>query len=331
MARQGVARLSSKADANGRLTADREDPGGLSAILAAAMHPAVHGMHLEVRRRAVRNLVVNRRRSSIRAQRPLPVPLPVGPHHGESPVCYREAMLRASVIGLVVVALATLAAAADVATVSRGAEVRLEDHLVPGKLVLVDFYADWCGPCRVLTPRLERLAAEHPEELALRKVDIVEWSSPVARQHRIRAVPHLRLYDGDGIMLADGDTGRVLALLEQRLGSPAKGSAAVGGGRSKLIPVAALLAVVAVAAFVLLRRGVPTPAVSSPIAIVAPSGSERPAAGAVWFAMIQGSLEGPFSPEQLADLVQRRVIGRQARVRRRGEAAWRELAEVLEP
>ena len=58
--------------------------------------------------------------------------------------------------------------------------------------------------------------------------------------------------------------------------------------------------------------------------------AERPQ-DAVWFAMIQGSLEGPFSPEQLADLVQRRVISRQARVRRRGETAWRELAEVLEP
>lgn len=239
-------------------------------------------------------------------------------------------MARGVVLGLALAAAVT-AGAADVATVSRGEEVRLDDHLAPGKLVLVDFYADWCGPCRVLTPRLERLAAEHPDELALRKVDIVSWDSPVARQHRIRAVPHLRLYDGDGRLLADGDAGRVLALLEQRLGSPTGGAAIVDGGGSKVVPVAALLLVVAVASFVLLRRVAPSPASSSAAAIVAPAGSERAAAGAVWFAMVQGSLEGPFSPEQLADLVRRRVIGREARVRRRGETGWRELREVLEP
>ncbi len=252
------------------------------------------------------------------------------PGHGRPAVCYRESMLRGALVGFVALLPATLAAAADISTVSRGAEVRLEDHLAPGKLVLVDFYADWCGPCRMLAPRLERLAAAHPDDLALRKVDIVRWDSPVARQHRIRAVPHLRLYDGAGQVLADGDAGRVLAVLEDRLGASAGGTVVGASGRSSWLPLAALLLVAGFAGYVLLRRPGAVPPPPKATATAVGPGAGRGVA-ATWFVMVQGSLEGPFTREQLADLVRRRVIGPGAPIRRRGESGWRELREVLEP
>ena len=53
---------------------------------------------------------------------------------------------------------------------------------VPGKLVLFDFYADWCGPCRQISPHLERLAQSDPD-VVLVKVDIVDWGPPAVMRN----------------------------------------------------------------------------------------------------------------------------------------------------
>jgi thiol-disulfide isomerase/thioredoxin len=78
-----------------------------------------------------------------------------------------------------------------------GAPVHLADLLVPGKVTLVDFYADWCGPCRAISPRLEALANSDPD-VYLRKVDIVNWRTEVARQYELRSIPSIRVYNRDG-------------------------------------------------------------------------------------------------------------------------------------
>lgn len=58
--------------------------------------------------------------------------------------------------------------------------------------VLVDFYADWCGPCRVLAPVLEELARETPDAKIV-KVN-VDDSPNVSYQYRIQAVPTLMVF-----------------------------------------------------------------------------------------------------------------------------------------
>lgn len=60
------------------------------------------------------------------------------------------------------------------------------------KLVLVDFWAPWCGPCRTLTPRLEELAKETPD-LTVVKLNIDEHSE-VAAKMGVRSIPTLALY-----------------------------------------------------------------------------------------------------------------------------------------
>ena len=94
---------------------------------------------------------------------------------------------------------------ADLAIITHGEKVDLEAHLAKGKYTVVDFYASWCPPCRVVGPALERLATAEPARLALRKVDVVDWTMPVVEQYGIEALPHLMLYDAEGKRIAEGD------------------------------------------------------------------------------------------------------------------------------
>jgi len=63
-----------------------------------------------------------------------------------------------------------------------------------GVPVLVDFYADWCGPCRVVAPFLEEMARRHVGRLLVLKVDSDRWPE-LTRQHGVRGIPTLLLFD----------------------------------------------------------------------------------------------------------------------------------------
>ena len=71
----------------------------------------------------------------------------------------------------------------------------LETLIAERKVLLVDFYADWCGPCQMLEPTVERIAEETDATVA--KVDIDEHQS-LAEANNVRGVPTLLLYvDGE--------------------------------------------------------------------------------------------------------------------------------------
>ncbi|TNB73863.1 thioredoxin [Arthrobacter sp. BB-1] len=62
--------------------------------------------------------------------------------------------------------------------------------------VLVDFWADWCGPCRMVSPALDKLARERPGRIKLVKVD-VDKSPGLSRRFDVQAIPTLMvLVDG---------------------------------------------------------------------------------------------------------------------------------------
>jgi thiol-disulfide isomerase/thioredoxin len=100
-------------------------------------------------------------------------------------------------IPLMMVASFSSAAAEKVKTIGHGERVNIKEHLAQGFITIVDFYADWCGPCRMMGPRLEKLV-EDSDDIVLRKVDIVEFGSEVTRQYSLEFVPNVWVFDKNG-------------------------------------------------------------------------------------------------------------------------------------
>src|SRR3989454_8274059 len=59
--------------------------------------------------------------------------------------------------------------------------------------VLVDFWAEWCGPCKMVSPILDELATEHDGKVKIAKVNIDEFQG-LATEYGIRAIPTLLLF-----------------------------------------------------------------------------------------------------------------------------------------
>ena len=67
------------------------------------------------------------------------------------------------------------------------------DVLKAGQPVVVDFYADWCGPCRMMAPVLERLAGEYAGKVTVGKLD-VDVNQDIAIRYGVMAMPTLGLF-----------------------------------------------------------------------------------------------------------------------------------------
>jgi thioredoxin 1 len=73
------------------------------------------------------------------------------------------------------------------------------DVLQSDKPVLVDFWAEWCGPCRLVGPVLEEIAAEYGEKLQVVKLNIDE-NPGVARDYQIMSIPTMSVFSGGQVV-----------------------------------------------------------------------------------------------------------------------------------
>lgn len=78
-----------------------------------------------------------------------------------------------------------------------------------GTPVLVDFFATWCGPCKMMGPILQQLKSELGESIRIIKID-VDKNPAIAQHYQVRSVPTLKIFQngqvkwsGSGVMQAD--------------------------------------------------------------------------------------------------------------------------------
>ena len=110
--------------------------------------------------------------------------------------------------------------------ISNGGEaVDLASLLAQDKITIVDFYAEWCGPCRRISPILERFVQSDPDVVLL-KVDIVKWGTPVTRQFSINSVPNVLVFNRAKAQVgaASHDEDQIMERVNQAKGSIARSS-----------------------------------------------------------------------------------------------------------
>ncbi len=78
--------------------------------------------------------------------------------------------------------------------------------------VVIDFYATWCGPCKLLSPQLERLSQIYTNVKFI-KVDVDEFED-IAQEHQVSAMPTILFYT-KGVLLTDNVIGCDVNLIER--------------------------------------------------------------------------------------------------------------------
>ncbi len=70
-----------------------------------------------------------------------------------------------------------------------------QDVLKSDKTVVVDFWATWCGPCKMVAPVLDEIAGENSDKITVAKLDI-DQNPSIARDYQVMSIPTMILFKG---------------------------------------------------------------------------------------------------------------------------------------
>ena len=96
----------------------------------------------------------------------------------------------------------------------------LKQMMNEGKVVLVDYWAPWCGYCRRIAPAYDKIAQQYGDKLVVGKVNIDE-DPQLAHQERIEVIPTLVLYKGNealGSIVAPESKAKIEEFIKENLG-----------------------------------------------------------------------------------------------------------------
>jgi len=79
-------------------------------------------------------------------------------------------------------------------------DATFEDEVLKSEeTILVDFWAEWCGPCRAVSPILDQIAAEHSDKIKVVKLN-VDDNPQTAAKYQITSIPAMKVYRGGEVV-----------------------------------------------------------------------------------------------------------------------------------
>jgi thioredoxin 1 len=79
-------------------------------------------------------------------------------------------------------------------------DATFEDEVLKSdETILVDFWAEWCGPCRAVSPILDQIAAEHSDKIRVVKLN-VDDNPQTAAKYQITSIPAMKVYRGGEVV-----------------------------------------------------------------------------------------------------------------------------------
>lgn len=98
---------------------------------------------------------------------------------------------------------------------------KLEEAVSSGQLVVIDFFANWCGPCKIISPKLEELATQYAEKAIVLKVNVDDCED-IAIEYNVTSMPTFVFIKDNHVIdvFVGGNSEKLVKNMEKYVGEP---------------------------------------------------------------------------------------------------------------